>query len=72
MIRCGIDNLHLIHDVLAGKRLGLMTNPTGVNAELRSTIDILHEEYSLTALFACAAISRPARISRPCPIRRQA
>lgn len=53
MIRCGIDNLHLIHDVLAGKRLGLMTNPTGVNAELRSTIDILHEEYSLTALFAC-------------------
>ena len=53
MVRCGIDNLHLVHDVLAGKRLGLMTNPTGVNAQLRSTIDILHESYNLTALFAC-------------------
>lgn len=53
MTRCGIDNLHLVHDVLAGKRLGLMTNPTGVSADLRSTIDILHEAYNLTALFAC-------------------
>lgn len=53
MIRCGIDNLHLAHDVLAGRRLGLMTNPTGVDACLRSTIDILHEQYDLAALFAC-------------------
>ncbi len=53
MTRCGIDNLHLVHDMLKGKRLGLMTNPTGVNAQLRSTIDILHEQYQLTALFAC-------------------
>ncbi len=53
MVKTGIDNLHLVHDVLKGKRLGLMTNPTGVDASLRSTIDILHENYNLTALFAC-------------------
>jgi len=29
--------------LLQGKRVGLITNPTGVDAELRSTIDILHE-----------------------------
>ena len=28
---------------LEGKRVGLITNPTGVDNELRSTIDILHE-----------------------------
>ena len=53
MIRTGIDNIQSVHSVLAGKRLGLMTNPTGVSSELRSTIDILHKEYQLTALFAC-------------------
>lgn len=53
MVKTGIDNLHLVHDVLAGKRLGLMTNPTGVDGHLRSTIDILNESYNLTALFAC-------------------
>ena len=39
---------------LAGKRVGLITNPTGVDSELSSTIDILHEspEVNLTALFA--------------------
>ena len=53
MVKTGIDNLHLVADVLKGKRLGLMTNPTGVDANLRSTIDILHENYNLTAMFAC-------------------
>jgi len=53
MVRTGIDNLHLVDDVLKGKRLGLMTNPTGVNGSLRSTIDILHEQYNLTAMLAC-------------------
>lgn len=28
---------------LRGKRVGLITNPTGVDNNLRSTIDILHE-----------------------------
>ena len=30
-------------DVLRGKRVGLVTNPTGVDNKLRSTVDILHE-----------------------------
>ncbi|HOV71978.1 MAG TPA: DUF1343 domain-containing protein, partial [Dysgonamonadaceae bacterium] len=29
--------------VLQGKRIGLITNPTGVDNQLKSTIDILHE-----------------------------
>ena len=28
-------------DILQGKRVGLITNPSGVDASLRSTIDIL-------------------------------
>jgi len=38
---------------LKGKRTGLITNPTGVDNHLRSTIDILHEapEVNLTALY---------------------
>lgn len=38
-------------DVLKGKRVGLVTNPTGVDGSLRSTIDILHANVNLTALF---------------------
>jgi uncharacterized protein YbbC (DUF1343 family) len=38
-------------DLLEGKRVGLVTNPTGVDASLRSTIDILNEHVNLTALF---------------------
>lgn len=39
---------------LAGKRVGLITNPTGVDNEMKSTIDILHEapNIELVALFA--------------------
>lgn len=40
--------------VLQGKRVGLITNPTGVDNEMKSTIDILHEapNVELVALFA--------------------
>jgi uncharacterized protein YbbC (DUF1343 family) len=38
-------------DLLQGKRVGLVSNPTGVNGSLRSTIDILHAHVNLTALF---------------------
>ena len=38
---------------LAGKRIGLITNPTGVTGDLRSTIDVLHKApgVTLVALF---------------------
>jgi uncharacterized protein YbbC (DUF1343 family) len=40
-------------DILRGKRVGLITNPTGVDAGMRSTIDILFAapEVKLVALF---------------------
>jgi len=53
MVLCGIDNLSSVDSVLRGRRIGLMTNPTGVDHRLRSTIDILHHAYTLTALFSC-------------------
>ncbi|MDE6321722.1 MAG: DUF1343 domain-containing protein, partial [Muribaculaceae bacterium] len=39
---------------LQGKRVGLITNPTGVDNNLKSTIDILHEApgVTLTALYS--------------------
>lgn len=41
-------------DVLKGKSIGLITNQTGCNSELLSTIDLLHKhpELNLIALFA--------------------
>lgn len=40
-------------DILAGKNVGLVTNPTGVDNQLKSTIDILHEakNVNLVALY---------------------
>lgn len=40
--------------VLEGKRVGLITNPTGVDNQLKSTIDILHDakNVNLVALYA--------------------
>jgi len=39
--------------ILAGKKVGLITNPTGVDSRLKSTIDILHEspDVNLVALY---------------------
>ncbi len=48
----GIDVLNKNgFELLQGKRVGLVTNPTGVDRHLRSTIDILNENVNLTALF---------------------
>ncbi len=53
-VKLGIDVLKERNfDVLKGKRVGLITNPTGVDQNLKSTIDILFEskECKLTALY---------------------
>lgn len=50
----GIEVLLQDHlDLLRGKRIGLVTNPTGVDRGLRSTVDLLarHPELELVALF---------------------
>ncbi len=40
-------------EILKGKRVGLITNPTGVDAQLKSTVDIMHKstDVNLVALF---------------------
>ena len=51
-VKTGIDVLSENgFELLLGKRVGLVTNPTGVDRELNSTIDILHKHVNLTALF---------------------
>ena len=53
-IQTGIEVLKKSNfNVLEGKRVGLITNPTGVDNTLKSTIDILHEapNVKLVALF---------------------
>ena len=53
-IKTGIEVLkEQKYKILEGKRVGLITNPTGVDNHLRSTIDILHEApgVKLTALY---------------------
>ncbi len=53
-IMTGIEVLKEQHfKILEGKRVGLITNPTGVDNNLKSTIDILHEakNVNLVALF---------------------
>ena len=49
----GLDGIRRFDDLLQGKRVGLMTNPTGIDHQLRSSIDILSGRYRLSALFGC-------------------
>ena len=53
-VKTGIEVLKSHNfNILKGKRVGLITNPTGVDNELRSTIDILHKalDVNLVALY---------------------
>lgn len=53
-VQTGIEVLKESHfRILQGKRVGLITNPTGVDNNLQSTIDILHEapNVQLVALY---------------------
>jgi len=51
-VRLGIDNIDQYQHLFAGKRIGLITNQTGVNSQLQSTIDVLYEKTDLVALFS--------------------
>jgi uncharacterized protein YbbC (DUF1343 family) len=53
-VETGIETLvRNSFEILKGKRVGLVTNPTGVDSRLRSTVDILHNapEVNLVALY---------------------
>lgn len=52
MVKTGIDRKELWIETLRGKRVGLLTNPTGVDKNLKSTIDVLAEEVNLVKLFS--------------------
>jgi len=51
-MKLGIDLIDKHLDYFKGKRVGLITNPTGINSEFKSTIDILKEKTNLVALFS--------------------
>ena len=49
----GIENLDALRTLVKGKeRIGLLTNPSGVDSSLSPTIDILHRAFRLHCLFA--------------------
>lgn len=48
----GVDRLETAAPLLRGRRVGLMTNPTGIDHDLNATIDIINAQFHLTALFA--------------------
>lgn len=52
MIRLGIDKIDDHLELFKDKRVGLITNPTGLNSELISTVDVLAKKTNLVALFA--------------------
>ncbi len=55
IVKTGIEVLRDRNfDILQGRKVGLVTNPSGVDRELKSTVDILFEapEVDLVALFA--------------------
>lgn len=53
-VRLGIDLVDENIEIFKDKRVGLITNPTGVNSYYKSTIDVLYENenINLTCLFA--------------------
>ncbi|MFP4978132.1 exo-beta-N-acetylmuramidase NamZ domain-containing protein [Paenibacillus sp. CN-4] len=52
MVLNGIDSISKYLHLFEGKRVGLITAPTGLTRDFRSTITILHENCNLTAMFS--------------------
>lgn len=48
----GIENIDKFSKLFEGKRVGLITNPTGIDSNFKSSIDILKEKTNLVALFS--------------------
>lgn len=51
-VRTGIDNMDYYSDIFKDKRVGLITNKTGVDSNLNSSIDVLKTKTNLVKLFA--------------------
>lgn len=51
-VRLGIDNIDQHLALFAGKRVGLITNATGINSKFESSVDVLKAKTNLVALYA--------------------
>jgi len=51
-VKLGIDNIEKALPAFAGKRVGLITNSTGMNSNFESTVDVLYAKTNLVALFS--------------------
>lgn len=51
MVKNGIDCIGDYSKLFRGKRLGMITSVSGVDVRLQSSIQILHNQYGLSALF---------------------
>ncbi len=51
-VLCGADRIDEYSEIFCKKRLGLVTNPSGVLRDLSATADKLARDYYLTALYA--------------------
>jgi uncharacterized protein YbbC (DUF1343 family) len=52
MVLNGIDSITNYRYLFEGKRVGLITAPTGLAKDFESTISILHENFNLVAMFS--------------------
>jgi uncharacterized protein YbbC (DUF1343 family) len=52
MLKLGIERINEFESIFQGKTVGLITNPTGVDQNFKSTVDILNEKTNLKALFS--------------------
>ena len=52
MVKVGIERIDEYLDIFKNKRVGLITNQTGVDINFKSTIDILNEKTNLVALYS--------------------
>ena len=51
-MKFGIDNIDKYLHLFEGKRVGLITNPTGIGSNFVSSIEILKEKVNLVSLFS--------------------
>lgn len=51
-MKLGIDCIDKYLDIFKGKRVGLITNPTGINSDYVSSINVLKEKTNLVALYS--------------------
>ena len=48
----GIERIDEFKSIFENKRIGLITNPTGIDSNFKSSIDILREKTNLVGLFS--------------------